>query len=73
MGKVLHKVFKVIVKELNNSLPSLGEPVSEVSHSIPEPRKFTEVTILPAEVKKAWLKATLKKNKNLINNQTFLV
>ena len=32
---------------------------------------FEEVAILPAEVKKAWLKSTLKSIKNLINNKTF--
>ena len=51
----------------------MGESGSEVSHFIPEPRKFAEVTILPAYVKKAWLKTNLKGNKNLINNQTFLM
>ena len=40
MGKVLHKVFKAVVKSLKNSLPNLGESVSEVSHFIPEPRIF---------------------------------
>ena len=24
MGKFLHKIFKIVVKKLNNSLPSLG-------------------------------------------------
>ena len=59
MGKGLHSVFKAIVKELNNSLPDLAESGSEVSHFIPEPRNFAEVTKSPAEVKKAWLKATV--------------
>ena len=60
MGKVLHKVFKDFVKKLKNSFPNLGESGSEVSHFIPEPRKFSEFTRLPAYVKKAWLKANLK-------------
>ena len=64
MGKGLHKVFKYIVNELNNSLPNLGESVSEVSHFIPEPRSFADVTILPEYVKKARLKETLKEIKN---------
>ena len=42
-----------------------------MSHFIPEPRNFAEVTRLPADVKKAWLKATLKYIENLIDNQTF--
>ena len=50
----------------------MGESSSEVSHFIPEPRNFSEVKLLN-EIKKPWLKATLKEIKNLINNQTFLV
>ena len=51
----------------------MGEYGSEVSHSIPEPRNFAEVTKFSYDIKKTWLKAPQKKIKNLINNQTFLV
>ena len=51
----------------------MGESGSEVSHFIPEPRNFVEVTKLPENIGKPWLKATLKEIKNLINNQTFLI
>ena len=34
---------------------------------------FAEVTILPADVKKDWLRATLKEIKKIINNQTFIM
>ena len=44
-----------------------------MSHFIPEPRNFAEVTRLPADFKKAWLKATLKYITNLISNQNFLM
>ena len=44
-----------------------------MSHSIPETRKFSEVSILPAEVKESWLKVTFKYIKNLINNKTFIM
>ena len=44
-----------------------------MSHFITEPINFAEVTRLLAYPKKAWLKATLKEIKNLINNQTFLI
>ena len=44
MGKVLHKVFKTVVKEISQYFPPKGESGSEVSHFIPEPRKFAEVT-----------------------------
>ena len=54
-------------------LTSLGESGSEVSHFIPEPRNFDEVTKLSENINKPWLKATLKEIKNLINNQTFLI
>ena len=44
-----------------------------MSHFFTEPRNFEEVTRLPAYVKKALLKETLKENENLINNHTFLM
>ena len=44
---------------------------SEVSHFIPEPRNFAEVTKLSKHIRKPWQKATLKEINNLINNQTF--
>ena len=44
-----------------------------MSHFIPEPRYFAEVTILPLDVKKDWLKATLKYIKKLMKNQNFLM
>ena len=68
MGKVLHKVFKAVIKEISQDLPPLGESGSEVSHLIPEPRNFSEVKKLLDEIKKPWLKATQKDIKNLINN-----
>ena len=39
-GKGLHKVFKTVVKETSQDLSPLGGSGSEVSHFIPEPRKF---------------------------------
>ena len=73
MGKGLHKVFSTVVKYILQELTALGESVSEVSHFIPEPINFSEVTKLSENIKKPWLKATLKEIKNLINNQTFLI
>ena len=54
-------------------LPPLGESGSKVYHLIPESWKFSEVTKLSDDIKKPWLKATLKEVNNLINNQTFLI
>ena len=71
IGKSLHKVLKAVVKESLQDLPPLGESGSEVSHFIPEPRKFAEVTKFSDDIKKPLLKATQKDIKNLINNQTF--
>ena len=73
MGKGLHKVFSTIVKEISQELTNLGESGSEVSHFIPEHRNFAEVKKLSENIRKPWLKATLKEIKNLINNQTFLI
>ena len=73
MGKGLHKIFKTVVKKISQDLPSFRESGSEVSHFIPEPRNFAEVTKLSDDKKKPWLKATLKEIKNPINNQYFLI
>ena len=51
----------------------MGESGSKVSHFIPEPRNFSEVKKLSENIKKPWLKATIKEINNLINNQTFLI
>ena len=73
MGKGLHKVFSTVVKYISQELTPLGESGSEVSHLIPEPRNFAEVTKLSENIKTPWLKATLNEIKNIINNQTFLI
>ena len=73
MGKGLHRVFRNIVSEILQELTNLGETGSEVSHFIPEPRNFPEVTKLAENIRKPWLKATLKEIRNLINNQTFMI
>ena len=44
-----------------------------MSHFIPEHSDFSEVTRLSADVKKAWLKATMKETKNVINNKIFII
>ena len=73
MGKGLHKVFSTVLKQIQQELTALVESGSEVSHFIPEPINFAEVTKLSENIKKPWLKATLKEKKNLTNNQTFLI
>ena len=73
MGKGSHKVFKTVVKNILQDLPPLGETGLEVSHFIPEPRNYSEVTKLSEDIDKPWLKATQKEIKIIINNQTFLV
>ena len=73
MGKGLHKVFSTKVKEILQELATLGESGWEVSHFIPEPRNFAEVTKSSENIRKPWLKATIKEIKNLNNNQTFLI
>ena len=73
MGKGLHRVFSTIVSEISQELTNFGESGSEVSHFIPEPRNFAEVTKLSENIRKHWLKDNLKEIKNLINNQTFII
>ena len=73
MGKGLQKVFKTVVKDILQELTPLGEYGSEVSHFIPEPINFSEVTKLSDNIKKPWLKETLKEINNPINNQNSLI
>ena len=73
MGKGLHQFFRAIVSEISQELSNFGETGSEVAHFIPEPRNFAEVTKLAENIRKPWLKATLKEIKNIINNQTFII
>ena len=73
MGKGLHRVFSTIISEISQELTNFGETGSEVSHFIPEPRKFAEVTRLAENIRKPWLEATLKEIKNITNNQTFMI
>ena len=68
-----HRFFSTIVSEILQELTNFGETGSEVSHFIPEPRNFSEVNKLAENIRKPWLKATLKEIKNLINNQTFMI
>ena len=72
MGKGLQKVFKASVNEISQVLPIFGETRLEVSYFIPDNRNFSEVTRLSDDIKKPWLKETLKDIENIINNQTFL-
>ena len=71
MGKGLHKVFKTFVKKISQYLPLLGESGSEISHFIPEPNNFAEVTKISDYINKPCIKAIQKGIKNLIKNQTF--
>ena len=59
-GKVLYQVFSTVVKYISQEWTPLGESGSEVSHLIPEPRNFSEVTKLSENIKKPWLKANIK-------------
>ena len=54
-------------------MTALEESGSEVSHFIPEPRNFAEVTKISENIRKPWLEATLNEINNIINNQTFLI
>ena len=56
MVKVLHKLFKSVIKEISQVLPFLGESGSEVSYFIPDPRNFSELTRLSDDINKPWLK-----------------
>ena len=73
MGKGLHRVFSTIVSDILQELTNFREIGSEVSHFVLEPRNFAEVTKLAENIRKPWLKATLKEIKNLINNQNFVI
>ena len=44
-------VFSTVVKDISQELTALGESGLEVSHFIPEPRNFSEVTKLSDSIK----------------------
>ena len=73
MGKVLQKIYKVVVNEISQALPTLVESGSEVSYFIPESINSAEVTRFSEDIRKPWINSTMKEIKNLINNDTFLV
>ena len=73
MGICSHEVFKTVAKNIQQDFPPFGESGSECSHLILKPRNFSEVNKFPDDIKKPWIKATLKEIDNLINNQNFLV
>ena len=60
MGKGLQNLFKDVINEILQVLPILGESGSELSYFNPEPRKFANVTRLSDDIKKPWIKSTLK-------------
>ena len=72
MGKGLHKVFKTVVKDIQQELPPLGESGSEVFRFIPELRNFAVFLKLSDYIRKPWLNETQNYIKNLINNRTFI-
>ena len=69
----MHRIFSTIVLEILQELTNFRETGSEVSHFIPEPRNFAEVTRLAENIRNHWLKSTPKEIKDLINNQTFMI
>ena len=52
MVKGLHRVFSTIVSEISQELTNFGGSGSEVSHFIPEPINFAEVTKLAENIRK---------------------
>ena len=51
MGKVVHKVYSTLVKEISQELTPLVESGLEVSHFVLDPRNFAEVTKLSDNIK----------------------
>ena len=69
--KVYTRNLRMLLMRFHKALPIVGESISEVSHFIPEPRNFVEVTRLLEDIKIPWLKSTLKEIEHLFKNQTF--
>ena len=63
----------MVIKEILQELKALVECGSEVSYFIPDPRNFDEVTKFSENIRKPWLKETLKEINNAINNHTFRI
>ena len=51
-GKGLHRLFSTIVLKISQELTNFRESGSEVSHFIPEPRNFAEVTRSTENIRK---------------------
>ena len=56
MGKGLNRVFSTIISKISQKLTNFGESGSEVSHFIPEPKNFSEVTKLAENIRKLLLR-----------------
>ena len=69
--KVLQKVFSTVVKEISQALTPLGESSSEVSHFIPEPRKFVGVKKNSESIKETLAKGNSQGDKEF-NQQSNL-
>ena len=63
MGKGVHRVFSTIVQEISQELTNFGETGSEVSHFIPEPRNFAEVTRLAENIRNLGWKLLLRRSR----------
>ena len=73
MGKGLHRVFSTVVKEISQELTALGESGSEVSHFIPEPRNFAEVTKMSENIRKPWLRAILLEPNPIVEIKIYVI
>ena len=71
MGKVLHKVFSTVVKEISQELTPLRESGSEVSHFILEPRNFSEVKQIIREHKETLARGNSKRDKESNHQSNF--
>ena len=65
-------MFKAVLNAISQVLPILNESGSELSYFILDPINFAEVKILIDDIKKPWIKSTMKEIKNIINNQSFI-
>ena len=73
MGKGLNKIFSTVVNEISQELTPLGESGSEISHFIPEPRNFAEVTKLSENTKEPWLRAILLEPNPIVEIKIYVI
>ena len=67
------KVASKILKDTVNFPKNVGEPGSDPTYFLPEPRSLADILRLPLQLKNAWIKASIAEIKGLCSRGTFKI